>query len=189
MIRLLTENKLNLTFNYSDLMAFLDYDERSKEAWYGISIQIDENQFFPDNYKLLQEIFATIVNLKDIFKQSDWYILHDYKLMRWFFKGNHRPFPKLSKILTTNGLSVKAKRIINCNTDELLFLSDEIVSYPSIVHYPDLNIISAAGNLILKSTAHITIDVITTDSDLSLFIKKKIKEYKGIKIVNYNVTH
>jgi hypothetical protein len=91
--------------------------------------------------------------------------------------------------LHDSGLSTKAKGVIHCNTKELIELFPEIIRYPTELSLQDIDCINDTENIIIKSTHHYDIDLISLEEQILNSFTEKVKNLKYIRIIKYNTLH
>lgn len=153
-----------LPYNKGQYFDFLDDDLDTASEWDGISIQIANNKTEVDlNIDRYIEIFKAILLKFD--QDLPWIINHYYKDMNWFPNDddNLNSFRLLFK---TNNIPTTFKGSIIFMKDDLIKYAKDLIMYPYILSYRDLDISHSAMPLIIKTTNHLTIDLISTDKTI-----------------------
>lgn len=187
MNKVVSLNDMKLKFDHTDYQIFLDEDDQSKNNWYAVSIQLDNSslQEIGEMYMRLKNLFSMLI--ANVESETVWYILHDDKILPWFISEKEsKRFPKILSILKCDNKEYYDKGIFICSTAQLESLCSEIVRYPSELSYKNIDCINSKTNIILKTTSHLTLDLISTNEETLKIYCNKIKSVKGIIIKKYN---
>lgn len=188
MIEILKLKDLGPDICHYDYLTFLDDELYSKQSWFGFSVQgLDANISRVYLYKRLSAIFRDVI-LEEM-EYPIWYVLHDDKILPWFnSQSDVSEFPLIAKILHEKKLSLQSKCIFKIDYAHLEKLADEIIKYPSLLSYKNIDCINDSSGLIIKSTSHITIDFISKDFEKISRLKKAIDVKNDLRIVDYTVS-
>jgi hypothetical protein len=184
MTKFINRNTEILPFDKEDYLNFLDEDFSGKNNWKGFSMQISSNKNWTDEEKInrIKLLFEQII--REVNSNQEWIIKHDDKIMPWFVNGDEKLFPKIySKLKESNALP-NSRGSLLCDFDDLLYLSNEIVSYPYLLSYKNLDVVNVTEVLVLKATNHLTLDVLSTNENILVKLislvdseKFRIKKY------------
>lgn len=151
---------LSKEFDHADYLKFLDEEAISKKQWYGISIQSKSQNSYEGFVKLFQD-FTRLID-----PNKSWIITHDDKRLPWFLSMDEmRLFPKLLSHFQDFNMAHDSIGEIVCNTIELNSLAQEILCYPNVLSYKNLDCICESAGIIMKTTSHITLDLIVTKEE------------------------
>jgi hypothetical protein len=179
---------INFKIDYKDYKRFLNNDIQSIKCWYGVSMQVDGRYKDSRKYQLLNKIFNHLIDDLDL--NIDWYILQSGKIKEWFYYDDWSTnFPLIKQALHNSGLSSKSKGVIKCNTKEFVELFPEIIRYPSELSLQDIDCINDTENIIIKSTHHYDIDLISMETKVLNSFIDKVKSLKDLRIIKYNTLH
>lgn len=183
MYELIDESSFHLdNINYEDYKKLLDGEELTEVEWYGIClIPTSRNSTNEKKFSILYIVFKEIV--KYINKEDNWNIRHEYKILPWFSNlEDSMLFPKITKSLNYNMVDYSNKSIIKCNTEDMDYLVEEIVKYPSVLEYKDIECINDEQNLILKVNHHINLFLYTTSQPVINFYLNKMRFIQDVEI-------
>lgn len=183
-------NKL-LPYDKEQYLLFMeDEDIKPKIMWYGFSIQINiqEKIIFSDALNILEKSLKKILSN---FENSFWIINHDDKDLPWFI-DNDKNLKELRTTFKRNNIKNNFKGSIFCSHYELIKLSRDLISYPYILSYKNLDISNKNIPIIIKTTSHLTIDVLSTEIGIlntlikyNVFEHSKIIKYRGSEEIIY----
>jgi hypothetical protein len=174
MITFEKSNEKKLPYDKKQYLSFLDDEEISDSGWYGFSLQVKnlENCRFEKELKedefnqtidLLESAFKIIIATYD--NGSFWTINHEYKDFDWF-KNNDGNLTSLRTVFKQQNIPNSFKGSLICSKDDLFAYSRELISYPFILSYRNLDISHNALPLIIKITNHLSISVISSNTTL-----------------------
>jgi len=141
--------------------SYLD-DDLPSVKWYGYSLQIQLDFSQNISYDLLKSVFQKIIIENDT--GDEWLVNHDDKHMPWFFDKKDN-LPLLRSLFEGNGILNSFKGVLSCFKEDVIFLAKDLVSYPFLLSYKNIDISHSKQVLILKLTSHLTIDVLSTDEE------------------------
>lgn len=176
-----------LHYNEKEYFNFLDDHLDTASSWCGISIQIKDNKTDID-----LSIFGYIEIFKSIIFEFDtglpWIIKHYYKDMNWF-PNDDENLSSLRALFKANSIPNTFKGSIIFMKDDLIMYAKDLITYPYILSYRDLDISHSLMPLVIKFTNHLTIDLISTDKTMLKLIAENIssknfivKEYRGTQL-------
>lgn len=176
-----------LPYNKEQYFDFLDDDLDITSNWNGISIQVADNKTDVDlNIDRYIEIFEFIILKFD--QDLPWIINHYYKDMYWF-PNDDENLNSFRALFKANNISNTFKGSIIFMKDDLMKFAKDLIMYPYVLSYRDLDISHSVMPLIIKITNHLTIDVISTNKIILKLIADNIssnnftiKEYKGTSL-------
>jgi len=176
-----------LPYNKEQYFDFLDDDLDIVSDWHGVSIQIADGKTEIDiNIDRYIEIFKTIILKLD--KDLPWIINHYYKDMNWFPNDNDN-LNSFRTLFKENNIPNTFKGSIIFMKDDLMKFAKDLIMYPYVLSYRDLDISHSVIPFIIKITNHLTIDLISTDkTTLKLIVDNvfskdiTIKEYREISL-------
>ena len=181
MIDFIKENKETLPYVKEDYLSFLN-EEPTLRNWYGYSIQFDGLYTNKNKIQKLQSVLNHFINQFN--EDQHWLIRHDDKFLPWFIEGDEKRLPKLKRVFNNKQVPFNFKGSILFSSDELLEVSDEVVSYSYLLSYKNLDIINVDTCILFKCTNHLTLDVISTEKILILSMRK-YAEKLGYPVINY----
>lgn len=176
-----------LPYNRNIYASFLKGNSDVQVQWYGVSFQL------PGGYEGreidLQEYFEAYENwFKKLILQFDnvpyWVVNHD--IDDYWFPNEEDTLGPLRTIFAENNIPNEFSGALILTTTELLTLSNCLISYPFSVFsdntlYDDLDISHSMLPLIIKVSAHMNIDILSTDKELLKNIVSKNNNNRFIK--------
>lgn len=174
-----------LPYDRGHYIDFLDDDFNSSTKWQAVSLQMksDRVNTLSNFIKVFSLIFRSVVIKLD--NGFSWIINHDDKDMSWFPNENDN-LETLRRIFKTNNIKYNFKGVLILDKEELLDITQDIMSYPYILLYKNLDISHSELQFIIKITSHLTIDLLSTDKELLRKIIDEnstndiiLKEYRG----------
>lgn len=187
MIKFKTNFEHLLPYDRRHYIDFLDDEFDAETKWSAISLQLNNDNIL-NNYHNYIEVFSVI--FKDIILKLDdgsyWIINHDDKDLKWFNDINNN-LVRLRSIFSQNDFKENFIGSLLLYTDDLLFLANDLISYPYLLSYKNLDISHTKHQFIIKITSHMTIDLISMNKEiLKEIIRKNISN--KIKVVKYRGT-
>lgn len=192
MIDFITKVDDLLPYDRSSFSDFWDEDVKSSQkpvVWYAVSFQIHNEDDDVNYYKsLYQPLFESVILRFE--ENSNWIVNHAYEGFKWF-PNNENNLTDLRKLFHTRGVPNFFVGALTFATHDLLLYSEDIITYPIVVFdeegslYVDLIISNSEIPFIIKVSAHMNIDFLSTDKFLlRQIINEKsgnfiIKEYSG----------
>jgi hypothetical protein len=164
-----------LPYKKNKYISSLEHDFGPDKQWYGISIQsVDHKEDSTFLIKFCTAIFEKLIRNYD--NGSSWIISHDDKDMPWFYKNAKKDIlSNLWKLFHNHNTPRDFRGGIRLDTDTILEnLLNDLIIYPFILSYKNLDISSSSVPFIIKISDHLCIDVLTTDT-------KTIEEVKSMK--------
>ncbi|PUZ29387.1 hypothetical protein DCC81_08040 [Chitinophaga parva] len=182
MISFQKSGKYILPYNRQYFNDFLQDSENAASGWFGISFQLpggyDGKEIGLDDFlKFYEGLFKEIVISLD--DGSNWIVNHEYEDSEWF-PNNGSSLSRLRELFKANGVPNSFRGALIFSTNDLLSYTKELISYPYAVtgkpnrFYCDLNISHVKVPLIIKVSAHLNIDFVTTEAEI---LKKIADEY------------
>jgi len=184
-----------LPYNRTHYMRAWRGRKQTDAKWYAYSFQLDEdertvsyalNTYKPMFIDIYQPFFEEVV--LSFGSTSRWIVNHDYKNREWL-PNNQNNLPRLRSLFKSNNIPFSFKGALEFDTEYLLLFSKELMLYPTSVFnrerscYNDLEISNKELPFIIKTTAHLDIDLLSTDKELlEKFAGKKMK---GSDVVQY----
>lgn len=181
MVSFKNSGSYHLSYNKEQFDNFLKNEEGTFSSWFGVSFQLpggyEGKDVGLDNFlRYFEGLFEMVVTSMD--DGSDWTVNHEYKDLEWFpNEGNS--LQGLRELFKANKVPNSFKGALAFSTNDLLSYTKELISYPHTVFgrprafYSDLNISHGELPLIIKISAHLNIDFLTTDLE---FLKKIVNE-------------
>jgi hypothetical protein len=169
-----------LPYEREHYIDFLDDDFDSETKWNAISLQMNsENE--ENNLSKFVDVFELI--LKNVILKLDsgisWIINHDDKDMKWFLNDKNN-LEALRSVFKQNNIQDTYKGSLILDKDDLFELAQDLISYPYVLSYKNLDISHSKLPFILKITSHLTIDLLCMDKEL---LRKVIDENSSNKII------
>lgn len=189
MIKFKENIKEMLPYDRDHYIDFLDDCFNSETKWCAVSLQMDSENGENSLSKFI-DIFGLI--FKNLILQLDngvsWIINHDDKDLRWFLNDMNN-LEALRAIFKQNNVQDSFKGSLILEKVDLLELAQDIISYPYVLSYKNLDISHGKLQFIIKITSHLTIDLLSMDKVLLQKIvneirsnKINIKEYRGASL-------
>jgi len=181
------DNKhINLPYNKEHYFDFLDDDLDDSHFWSAVSFQTTNNNESTVSLKhvsVLETLFKQIILQLD--SGSPWIVNHFYKDFDWF-PNNDENLNSLRTLFKENKIQNTYRGALSFMADDLIKFANNLILYPYILSYRDLDISHTELPFIIKITNHLTIDLFCTDklvlrkviNDNSL-INLTVKEYRG----------
>lgn len=167
----------------------LSDDFYSATRWCGVSFQlenVEENIDLTEPVKIFRRLLENIILELD--NGSFWIINHEFMDVSWFPDMDDNLI-SLRTFFKQNNVQNTFKGALVLMKDELLKLSEDLILYPYILSYKNLDISHNDLQFIIKITNHLTIDLLSTDKELlrkvvnenslKIFI---IKQYRGTSL-------
>jgi hypothetical protein len=189
MIKFIEDFEKLLSYDREHYIDFLDDDFDSETKWCAVSLQMSsedgENSLskFVDVFEL---IFKNIILKLDI--GISWIINHDDKDMKWFLNDKDN-LEALRTVFKQNNVQDTFKGSLILEKDDLLELARDLISYPYVLSYKNLDISHSKSQFIIKTTSHLTVDLLSMDKELLRKVvdgnssdKIKIVEYRGTSL-------
>jgi hypothetical protein len=163
-----------LPYDKKQYLLYFDEDPLAEIEWYGFSMQTRTLQGYRFERKLEKEEFSKIIDvLEEAFKSSiakydknsNWIINHEYKDFDWF-KNDNDNLPSLRKLFKQNGIPNSFRGSLICSKKDLFAYSRDLISYPFVLSYRNLDISHNTLPLIIKITGHIDINILSTNKAL-----------------------
>jgi hypothetical protein len=187
-------NKI-LPYNREQYFDFLDDDCDSQSYWYAVSFQIksrDERQVDIKNVDVFESLFKNLILKLD--NNSCWIVNHDDKDLKWF-PNDEDNLTSLRTLFKQNIVPNTFIGALIFTKDDLLKFAKDLISYPYTVFnkegllYKNLDISHSELQFIIKTTGHLTIDLLSTDKELLRKVINdnsssyfNIKEYRGTSL-------
>jgi len=189
MIKFKENIKEMLPYDRVHYIDFLDDCFNSETKWCAVSLQMDSENGENGLSKFI-DIFGLI--FKNLILQLDngvsWIINHDDKDMRWFLNDMNN-LEALRGIFKQNNVQDSFKGSLILEKVDLLQLAQDIISYPYVLSYKNLDISHGKLQFIIKVTSHLTVDLLSMDKELLQKIVNEnssnkiiIKEYRGTSL-------
>lgn len=160
------ENPTKKTYPYDRTQYFFFTNDEITPAiaWFGFSLQLKEK-----NYNTIQSINVLDIAFKTIISKYDngsfWIINHEVNNIDWFFDDSNN-LKSLRTLFKEHRIQNSFKGTLICFKNDLFKHSRDLISYPFILSYKNLDISHNALPLIVKTSNHLTIDVLSTDITL-----------------------
>jgi hypothetical protein len=178
-----------LPYDRRHYIEFLDDDFDSTTEWCGVSFQLDylgKNINITEPLKIFGRLFEKIVSKLD--SESFWIINHDDKDLNWFPDNDDNLF-SLRDWFRQNGIPNTFRGSLILMKSELLKFSKDLILYPYLLSYKNLDISHSELQFVIKITNHLTIDLLSTNKELlrkiinESFSKSfNIKQYRGTSL-------
>lgn len=183
MFELIDELSFHLkNIDYRDYQKLLDDEELTEMEWFGICLA-PNSSFSTDaeRYSMLYHILNELIRYAN--KEEIWYIRHEYKILPWFNNlEDSILFPKITECLNSNKTDYSDKSIIKCKAAGIEYLTDEIVKYPSLLNYKDIECINDDQSLILKFNHHNCMFLLTPLQTTINFYLNKVRFIQDVDI-------
>ncbi len=164
-----------LPYKKGEYISYLEHGSGPDEQWYGISIQSGGHNNKSDFLiQFCVAVFEKLIRCYD--NGASWIISHDDKDMPWFYNNAKKDtLVDLWKLFREYNTPPDFRGGIRLSTDIILKnLLDDLVAYPFILSYKNLDVSNSKVPFIIKISDHLCIDVLATDI-------KIIKEIQGMK--------
>jgi len=189
MIKFIENFEEMLPYDREHYIDFLDDDFDSETKWCAVSLQMNSENGENSLSKFV-DVFGLI--FKDIILKIDngvsWIINHDDKDMNWFLNDKDN-LEALRTVFKQNNVQDTFRGSLILEKDDLLELSEDLISYPYVLSYKNLDISHGKLQFIIKITSHLTIDLLSMDKELLRKIVNKngsneiiVKEYRGTSL-------
>jgi len=189
MIKFIDNFEEMLPYDREHYIDFLDDDFDSETKWCAVSLQMNSENGKNSLSKFI-DIFGLI--FKDVILKLDnevsWIINHDDKDMMWFLNDKD-DLESLRTVFKQNNVQNTFRGSLILEKDALLELAHDLISYPYVLSYKNLDISHSKLQFIIKITSHLTIDLLSMDKELlrkivneSSSSKIIIKEYRGTSL-------
>ncbi len=169
-----------LPYNREHYIDFLDDDFDAETKWCAVSLQINSENGETSLSKFV-DVFGLI--FKNVVLKLDngvsWIINHDDKDMNWFLNDKDN-LEALRTVFKINNVQDTFKGSLILEKENLLELAQDLISYPYVLSYKNLDISHSKLQFIIKITSHLTIDLLSTDKEV---LRKIVKENSSSKII------
>jgi len=184
MVKFIDFKRKVLPYNREHYIEFLDDDFIPNNGWNALSFSIKSKaNSLIQSLELLELFLKNAIIALD--SGNNFIINHDDKDMKWFIYEENN-LPSLRTLFKRNNIQNTFKGYLICKKNDLFDITNDIVSYPYILSYKNLDISHENLPFIIKITDHLTIDLLSTDKILLNEIKNKcfndsfnIIEYRG----------
>ena len=195
-------NKIIIMIQFKNkVKGLLSYDRKqykSLKNWFGVSFQLpgvfEGKDIGLDTFlDVYLPWFKSIISSFD--SDIEWVVNHDY-IDEFWFPNNHTNLKNLRLIFRQNKTPNQFIGGLILSSNELLELSQDILSYPYSVCnengllYNNLDISHSRLPLVFKISGHLNIDILSTDKEMlrrivlensdNIFI---LREYRGTEIL------
>lgn len=165
-----------LPYNRDEYMAYFDEDDGTFDKniiWHAVSLQ----QFEIKDEKLYQVSEQIVTNCIDRLEESfkkiisrldqglPWIINHDDKDLRWFNKEGNT-MPKMRDLFKRSDIPISFIGGLIFSKEDLLDFARELITYPYVLSYKNLDISNSKFPFVIKVTGHLTLDLLSTDKAL-----------------------
>jgi len=187
MIKFIVNFEEMLPYDREHYIDFLDDEFDSETKWCAVSLQMN-NENGENNLSKFVDVFGLI--FKNVISELDsgvsWIVNHDDKDMKWFLNDKNN-LEALRTVFKQNNVQDTFKGSLILEKDDLLELAQDLISYPYILSYKNLDISHSKSQFIIKITSHLTIDLLSMDKEL---LRKVVDENSSnkIKIIEYRGT-
>lgn len=165
-----------LPYSKEGYLSYLDDDVIETVKWYGISIQ-PFNQIEEHALTAMADIFLSLIDYFD--SGYDWIMAHDDKDLPWFTQRTHTGAFK-NTLALFGKYKIPANFIGGLSVPRAILsgkLLTEVISYPFILSYKNIDVSHSTIPLIIKIKDHLTIDALSTDITL-------IEQARSMEILN-----
>lgn len=189
MIKFIENSEELLPYDREHYIDFLDDDFDSDTKWCAVSLQLnneEEKISLTQFIDVFKSIFINIVlKLNNGFS---WIVNHDDKDMKWFINDKDN-LESLRTVFKQNNIPDTFKGSLNLEKDDLLELAQDLISYPYVLSYKDLDVSHGKSQFIIKITSHLTVDLLSMDKELLRKVVSEntsdniiVKEYRGTSL-------
>lgn len=183
-----------LPYDRQQYQKFLSADDIGKVKWYGISFQLpgafEGNPINLNEYLItFRPLFEEIISETDT--KGNWIVSHERKDLSWF-PDEDDTLSRLRNLFVVANVPNTYKGALILMKDDLFNYAEELISYPYAVLseerllYQDLTISHGQMPLIIKISAHLNIDLLSTDMELLRNVSRRlslepfvVKLYRG----------
>jgi hypothetical protein len=186
MMEFKVSNKEVLPYNREQYLDFLDDDSISLIEWYAVSFQFDNDgkeYGLSRSVDVFESLFKNLISTLD--DGSFWIINHDDKDMNWF-PNDKDNLTSLRTLFEQNNVQNTFRGSLIFMKNDLFKFAKDLISYPYVLSYKNLDISHSKLQFVVKITSHLTIDLLSTDKMLLRKIVKEnslshfvVKEYRG----------
>lgn len=189
MIEFKENNTGILPYDREHYIDFLDDDFDSDTKWCAVSLQMnseEEKNRLSQFVDVFESIFKKVISKLD--NGVSWIINHDDKDMNWFLNDKDN-LEALRTVFKQNNVQNTFIGSLILEKEDLLELAQDLISYPYVLSYKDVDISHSKLQFIIKITSHLTIDLLSMDKELLRKIVNEnssnkiiIKEYRGTSL-------
>ena len=152
-----------LSYDRDQYLEFLGDDFNSQTKWVGYSLQLVS---YRDPIKSLSILNETLKKLLAEYEDdSFWNVNHDDKDMKWF-PDSQQNLKNLRELFRNHGIPNDFIGVISFSKHELLQYFEDLVSYPYLLSYKNLDISNSELPIIIKITSHLSLDLLSTEISL-----------------------
>jgi hypothetical protein len=157
-----------LPYNRGEYISYFDEDDvnfNRNVIWYGVSLQ-QEDIKDEKLYKVSEHVIDNCthrleITFKEIISRLDqglpWIVNHDEKDLMWFNK-EIKTLPKLIDIFNQSNIPTSFIGCLTLYKENLFELAHELITYPYVLRYKNLDISHSQLPFVIKLTGHLTLD-------------------------------
>jgi len=186
MIEFRTDYINDLPYDKEQYLDCLDDEATTVINWYGYSIQLDKSRINNSDQILneLEKVLRNIVLILD--NGSVWLVNHDDKDLKWFPNDDDN-LNEIRILFKKNNVPNSYRGALVLLKDDLFEFSHDLISYPYILSYKNLDISHGELQFIIKITSHLSVDLLSTDKVLlDQMVNNDI--LKSFKKVEYKIS-
>ena len=194
----------SLNYDFKDYLNFLNNDSYNKD-WKGISIQQKEIKNYninlripldkafsfekkPPNLEILLNNYVKLLeNIFQNYGKGNWIIKHDIQDYEWIlshWKKDKRNIG-LYSLFDEMNIDYSEKGALYLPYKLFKPILHELIGYPYLLNYRDLNFLNKAEDFVIRITHHFTVDIISKNKDIILEISNLIIDEDYFDIIHY----
>jgi len=165
-----------LPYDREQYIAYFDEDDHTfdgKTVWHAVSLQqgkIKDEKLYQASEEIvtkcidvLEESFRKIISRLD--QGLPWIVNHDDKDLRWFNKEDNTMM-KMRRLFEQSNIPISFIGCLIFSKEGLLDFARELITYPYILSYKNLDVSHSKLPFVIKMTGHLTLDLLSTDKAL-----------------------
>ena len=176
MIQFTKDIASQLPYDRKQYRAYFDEDDNTFDrntSWHAVSLQQEEirdEKLYQVSPEVVKNCVAKLEKgFNKMITQLDhglpWIINHDDKDLAWFNKED-TTIPKMREFFTQNKIPISSTGCLIFATTDLHDFARELITYPYVLSYNNLDISHSKLQFIMKVTGHLTLDFLSTDQAL-----------------------
>ncbi|MBL0745468.1 hypothetical protein [Chryseolinea lacunae] len=165
-----------LPYDRLQYRAYFDEDDNTfnrNVLWHAVSLQqadVKNEKLYHTPEEIVTKCIDSLeISFKEIISRLDqglpWVINHDDKDLPWFNKEGDT-MPKMRSLFKQSDIPISFTGCLIFPKEDLFDFARELVTYPYILSYKNLDVSHHTLPFVIKITGHLTLDLLSTDKAL-----------------------
>jgi hypothetical protein len=176
MLKFQNQYQKKLPYDPESYCDYINDDFPVDSAWSGVTFywpSKENNQWSKEDNEIniaedivaLERLALNVISKLD--DGAPWIVDAEYGLFKWFYdRKNLNRVKKLRTFFRQNKIDIQFKGSLLLNKEDLSEVMSDIIAYPFVLRYRNLDISHPTNPFVIKTTHHLTIELLSTDKEL-----------------------